>query len=503
MTRATVRCAPVPRRAYILLAASALLVAFLFQGTRGLYEPSEGRYAEVAREMRESGNYLEPTLAYRPHWTKPPLTYWSIAGGLAVAGDNAWGVRAYNAIAFSLTTVAVAAIGATLWGANTGLLAGLVYLSSPYPIVGANVATADTLLALWEVLALLAYVRAWRGARAAPWARLMWLAFGLGFLTKGPPALLPLLALVVFHLAARRPFRLLDRAGAALFVVSGFWWYALMVARHHELASYFVGQEIVARTTTNTFHRNGHWYGPFAVYAPVLLVGPGLWILDAWRTVRRQRLFSWLGWWDALRARGGTALLLLWLLLPLIVFALARSRLPLYLLPLYPAVAIAIARGLSLDRDASAVRRRAQRLAAASVVVWVALKAVVALVPSEQDATRLYHEATQVAGPHAQLALYAEPELYGFEFHSGSGLQRLSRTGTEPWADHNLADALAARPPERPFAVVVRPRFAGELESALQSQQVRFERGQAAGRDVFVIAPVSERSRLARSSSQR
>ena len=58
----------------------ALFVAFSFQGTRGIYETTEGRYAECAREMVETGNYLAPTLSYRPHWSKPPLAYWIIAG---------------------------------------------------------------------------------------------------------------------------------------------------------------------------------------------------------------------------------------------------------------------------------------------------------------------------------------------------------------------------------------------------------------------------------------
>jgi 4-amino-4-deoxy-L-arabinose transferase-like glycosyltransferase len=483
------RCAPVPRRSY-LLAASALLIAFAFQGTRGLYEPSEGRYAEVAREMRESGRYLEPTLAHRPHWTKPPLTYWGIAGGLAIAGDNPWGVRAYDAIAFTLTVLGVAAIGSTLWNPETGFLAGLVFLSSPFPVVGANVATADTLLALWTTLALLAYVRAWKGARSASWARLMWLMFGLGFFTKGPPALLPLLALVVFHWIARRPFRLLDVAGAALFVVSGFWWYALMVARHPELASYFFAKEIVARNATNTFHRNGHWYGPFAVYLPVLLIGPGVWLVDGFRMARRHRLFSPRGLLRALSARSSAgSLLLLWLLLPLVFFALSRSRLPLYLLPLYPAVAIAIARGMGASADARAVRRRALRMAAASLIVLIALKGFVAYRPSEQDATRLYREAVRAAGPEAQFTLYAEPELYGFEFYVGKGLQRVSRTGTEPWADGSIDEALASRDPGRAFALLAGPRFSGELESALRSKDVRFERNRVASRDLFVIRP--------------
>ena len=72
-----------------LLIAPAFLAAFAFQGSRGLYETSEGCYAECAREMIESGNYLEPTLGYRPHWTKPPMTYWAIAAGIRLAGLKA------------------------------------------------------------------------------------------------------------------------------------------------------------------------------------------------------------------------------------------------------------------------------------------------------------------------------------------------------------------------------------------------------------------------------
>ena len=197
-----------------------------------------------------------------------------------------------------------------------------------------------------------------------------------------------------------------------------------MVARHHELASYFVGKEIVARNTTNTFHRNGHWYGPFVVYGPVLLLGPGVWIVDGIRIARRHRLFSPRALGRALGSRASAgSLLLLWLLLPLAIFTLSRSRLPLYLLPLYPAIALAIARGMSVRGDAPALRRRALRMAVVSLVVLVALKAFVAYMPSEQDATRLYHESVRAAGPNAQLALYAESEMSGFQFHAGKGIE--------------------------------------------------------------------------------
>lgn len=81
------------QKTWLLMMLTALLTAFSFQGARGLYETSEGRYAECAREMRETGNYLEPTLDYKPHWTKPPLTYWAMVAGMRLLGANAWGTR--------------------------------------------------------------------------------------------------------------------------------------------------------------------------------------------------------------------------------------------------------------------------------------------------------------------------------------------------------------------------------------------------------------------------
>ena len=90
---------PTDTRSSILVTAVAVLVAFSFQGTRGLYGTTEGRYAESAREMLETGHGLVPQLDYQPHWTKPPLSCWTIAGGMALLGVNEWGARLSGALA--------------------------------------------------------------------------------------------------------------------------------------------------------------------------------------------------------------------------------------------------------------------------------------------------------------------------------------------------------------------------------------------------------------------
>ena len=147
--------------------------------------------------MLHTGDWLHPHLnRERAHYAKPPLTYWAAAAGLEIFGRNAWGARFSNAVAFFLTTLAVSAIGSRLWDRRTGFIAGLVYLSSPLPALAAGFLTTDTLLTLWQVVAVLAFVSWWRAGspiRAASrwWIRAMWFSFGVAFFTKGPPALLP------------------------------------------------------------------------------------------------------------------------------------------------------------------------------------------------------------------------------------------------------------------------------------------------------------------------
>jgi 4-amino-4-deoxy-L-arabinose transferase-like glycosyltransferase len=72
---------PTSSSQFRVVLAIAFLITSVFQGSRGLYETTEGRYAECGREMLIAGKYLEPTLDFKPHWTKPPMTYWAIAGG--------------------------------------------------------------------------------------------------------------------------------------------------------------------------------------------------------------------------------------------------------------------------------------------------------------------------------------------------------------------------------------------------------------------------------------
>ncbi|RLC27316.1 MAG: hypothetical protein DRH56_02980 [Deltaproteobacteria bacterium] len=422
-----------------LLVFLALLVSVSFQGSRGLYETSEGRYAECAREMVESGNYLEPTLGYRPHWTKPPMTYWAIAAGIRLAGPGEWGVRLFNSAAFFLTVLAVVRIGTVLWDARTGLIAGLIYASSPFPVFGAYAVTTDTLLTLFEVSAVLCYLTAFYAAaprKQRVFTTAMWGFLGLGFLTKGPPALLVLLPVLLWHFLHRDRPRIIGLAQIAAFAGIGLSWYLVVCFRHPGLMSYFIGHEVVDRLVSHAVH-NPEWYKPFSLYLPVLILGAGPWCCLGVRAFWRKRLLRPGRIRASFRRGGPGALMLLWLLLPLAVFFIVESRLHLYVLPLYAPVSLAIARAISGggEGETRLFLKRTVLVAVITGFVLVGLKGVAAVLPARKDMRPLYAMCRDAGGMEARFVAFDRPKLYGLQYYLNGRLERVSRRGRAPWAD--------------------------------------------------------------------
>ena len=150
-----------------LVGGLVILLAFGFLGSRGLWEPDEGRYVEVAREMVVAGDYVTPTLNRVPHFTKPPLTYWMIAAGLRLVGTTEWGARVGHGVAFAATALLVALLGERLAASPRGRWAGVVYATMLLPFLAGSVITPDTLLTLCQTFALFCFWRGWRADAAA------------------------------------------------------------------------------------------------------------------------------------------------------------------------------------------------------------------------------------------------------------------------------------------------------------------------------------------------
>ncbi len=437
------------RRYKILLFVLSLTVAFAFQGSRALYETTEGRYAEVALEMLKSGNFLEPTLNGRPHWAKPPLAYWGMAAGMALLGTNEWGVRLFEAVAFVATCLLVAGIGSALWDRTVGVLAGIAYATAPYPVVAANIASTDTFLAFFEIAVVYFYVRAAfknQGRRSSFWIACMWLALGLAFFTKGPTCFLVFAALVVWHLWSKPPVRLIGPSGIVLFLLAGLSWYVFVIAEHSDLLGYFLGHELAARFYSSSFH-NRRWYKPFVIYLPVLTAGLLPWFaILCYTRFRKEKLPPY----DTAEPPAGNRrrLLVLWIAIPLFVFSIVRSRLPLYVLPLAAPILLLCAEATARLWREKALRR-ACTLAVATGVLLVGAKGTAALLPTKKDMRRLYHKCLEAGGKNAVLASLNRAKLFGLQFYNGGKLLRISSPRKEDWADMSLNEALKRFKEER------------------------------------------------------
>ena len=395
----------ITQRPWVRLLLLGLLLGFAFQGTRGLWSPDEGRYTDGALQMLGSGNYLIP--AYSPdriNLSKPPMTYWVIAGSVELFGRNTWAVRAPYAVAFVLTLLLLHAIGRQ-WLPGKPWLPGLIYGCSAFPFFVANIVSTDVFLTLFEALAALGFVRLWFGNRGHTQrldAVLMWLGFGLAFLTKGPPGLILLLAIIPLVIA-RNGWRGLGRVfqplGLIVFVVAGLLWYGVVVLSDPGALHYFLHREIYERLFTAAQRRHPGPFGWLVVYLPTLVIGSLPWwpaLLRKWhRPGSRSNLPAWF------RQHPVETFLLLWLLIPLVVFCLAQSRLPLYVLPLFLPVSLWLALKL---RDGIDLHKPQQRVL---LGVWI-----VALLAVKGGVAYFVHPASDDRLAAQQLAATARPAGY-------------------------------------------------------------------------------------------
>lgn len=411
------------------VAVVALLLAFGLMGARSIWDPDEGRYTNVALTMLDSGNFVDLARHHESgHWTKPPVTYWAIAASVATFGASPWAARLPAALAFLACTWLAWRVARRLQP-GTEATAALAFATMLLPFGAANLITTDFLLAAFQGLAMWAWIESRFGPRelAGRWLLLMWVGFAIAFMTKGPPALLPLLAVVAMQWLAPAPERRSTRAwwtGALLFVLLALPWYLVVVLRHEGLLSYFLGTEVVARIASDKLHRNPQWYGWLLVYGPTLVLGTLPWTGVAWRALRNG-LGRVRAWRDGATRRAEAPLLALWLwvLLPLLVFCVARSRLPLYVLPLFVPIAVLVAR----QWQAEGRRLPRARWLAVAVVVLLALRLGTSLWPTSKDAGRWAEElSSRVDHPVEEVVFVEDMARYGLHLHMGAAVEKVS-----------------------------------------------------------------------------
>ncbi|MFT5643093.1 MAG: 4-amino-4-deoxy-L-arabinose transferase-like glycosyltransferase [Janthinobacterium sp.] len=349
------------------------LISLYALGVRTLVPPDEGRYAEMAREMLVSGDWITTRLNGIKYFEKPPLQTWMNALSFAAFGLGEWQARLWTGVCGLLGVCMTAHAGNKVFGRRAGFYAALVLGSSFFWAASSQIDSLDMSLSAMMTIALCALLIAQRDqatpAERRNWMLVCWAGMALAVLAKGLIGLvLPGGVLVVYTLAARDWriwVRLHTGKGLLVFFAIAAPWFVLVALKNPEQPHFFFIHEHFERFLLKTHKREGAWYYFFNMLIPGIV--PWLVLLPhslAKALPRDQSAFQ------------PRLMLLIWSTFIFIFFSYSSSKLPGYILPIFPALALLLA--LHLE---TATRRSMMAAAALITVIGIVGAALVPQMP--------------------------------------------------------------------------------------------------------------------------
>ena len=325
---------PPDRWLFWLLLGVCLLSLFYQVGTAGLFEPDEGRNAEKAREVLLLNDWVTPHENFFPVLDKPMFFYWLIAIFYKAFGLSEWAARLPSALAAFGCFALVYRFARIRWGPWEALWSGLILISGMEFFILSRVVIFDMSLTFCIALALYSFYEAAHAdepMRRRIYCLLLYGAFAAGTLIKGLVGLLIPGSVIFFYLLLTEQWSILRKLylipGALLFLALIAPWYLLAEARNAGFLRYYLWDEHFGRFATVSFDRKQPWY----FFSAVLVVGFLPWSTLLPSVVRRH-------WSRPLDEKH--IFLICWSILPLIFFSISSSKLPHYILPIFPALSI-------------------------------------------------------------------------------------------------------------------------------------------------------------------
>ena len=318
-----------------------IIYALLWFGTlnyRHLIPSDEGRYAEIAREMLVTGDWITPRYNGYKYFEKPPLQAWATAAAFQVFGIGDWQARLWTALTGFLTILFIGFTGTRIYNARAGWLATLVLASSPMWVISGHFNSLDMGLSSFLVAALCSLLIAQTShnqKNCSHWMWACWAFMALATLSKGViGAAIPAMVFIAYSISTwdwKIWTRLRLFSGSILFLTITAPWFFLVAQRNPEFLEFFFIHEHLQRFTQDAHSRTG----PLYYFVPLLLIGILPWIFQipgaitqAWRERRREFSSGWL--------------LVCWFVVIFAFFSVSRSKLPGYIIPIFPALALII-----------------------------------------------------------------------------------------------------------------------------------------------------------------
>ena len=348
-----------------LFVALVVIVWFAGIGTRSLIEPDEGRYAEIAREMFASGDWVMPRFDGFKFYDKPPLQYWATTLAYHAFGVQHWTARLFSALAGLLSVLAVWYAARRVWDPRRGRVAALVCVSIFLVVAAGHINSLDMGVAAFLTVALGAFLIAEHGCDSVSsqrrWMLATWAAMGLAVLSKGLIGVVLPGATLFVYIVWQRDWNLLRRLhlipGLAILLALTVPWFVLLARTDDQFLSFFFIHEHFGRFLSKVANRNQ----PFWYYLPIVIAGLLPWtaflsvtLRNAWRVATREK-------------QGAMRLVLIWTVVVLLFFSISGAKLPLYVLPMFPAFAWLIA-GAITQLESMAIARRLLPIAILAVI---------------------------------------------------------------------------------------------------------------------------------------
>ena len=338
----------------------AVSVRLLTLGVYPLMDNTEARYAEMARKMVETGDWLWPQFKYGvPHWSKPPLSTWLTATTYMALGVNEFAARLSSLIACLVVVWLTVDLGTRRAVPRLGLRAAVVLFTTPLFFVSAGAVMTDPAMVLGTTLSMAGFWQAMtrEGRTARVWGYLFFVGLAIGLLAKGPVSLVLTFAPVGLWTLWKGGIgdvwqRLPWVSGLILTAVLAVPWYLLAESRTPGYLNYYIIGEHWKRYTEAGW--KGDMFGtaharPRGLIWPLAIVATLPWCI-AWIgmlwTMRRQQLLS-----QTADGDGWRAYLWLWMLASPMFFTFAGNILVTYVLPGLPAFALLVADAWSAVGD--------------------------------------------------------------------------------------------------------------------------------------------------------